>query len=253
MEISRYLAMTGQEMAACPSLPQGLAYIACHFSPYTTGLTDCPEALPPGAMLTVNDATPVAGQDPEAVAEQLAQWVKALGVARVLLDFQRPGIPLTEKICRAACQKLSCPVGVSHHYAKSLSCPVLLPPIAPDQWAPRVLGLWEGREIWLEVTAIPIEITITGEGARVREASGGIPLPHPHEEKDLHCSYRGWQEEGRVVFRLWRTKEQEEALLLQASSLGVTTAIRLYQELAHEKKLPAKMAGSFEQQQDEGY
>ena len=58
MGISHYLAMTGVEIAAAEALPENIAYMACHFSPYGTGLTGAPEVLPKHSMLILNDRIP---------------------------------------------------------------------------------------------------------------------------------------------------------------------------------------------------
>ena len=47
MAIRQYLAMTAAEMTQAGSLPRHSAWMACHFSPYSTGLTNLPDRLPP--------------------------------------------------------------------------------------------------------------------------------------------------------------------------------------------------------------
>ena len=42
MAIRQYLAMTAAEMTQAGSLPRHAAWMACHFSPYSTGLTNLP-------------------------------------------------------------------------------------------------------------------------------------------------------------------------------------------------------------------
>ena len=51
MAIAQYLAMTAAEMIGSTFLPQKAAWMACHFSPYSTGLCNLPSALPPGSLL----------------------------------------------------------------------------------------------------------------------------------------------------------------------------------------------------------
>ena len=69
MGISHYLAMTDGEIANADEIPKHLAYMACHFSPYTTGITQPPQ-LPPQAMLILNDRIPF-GRIPEIVESVL--------------------------------------------------------------------------------------------------------------------------------------------------------------------------------------
>ena len=48
------LAMTAAELGAAP-LPSHPAWMACHFSPYSTGLTNLPPKLPQDSLLILND------------------------------------------------------------------------------------------------------------------------------------------------------------------------------------------------------
>ena len=48
MAIGRYFAMTAAEIRGCSALPAGIAWMACHFSPYGTGLSNLPPELPEG-------------------------------------------------------------------------------------------------------------------------------------------------------------------------------------------------------------
>ena len=50
MAIKGYLAMTAAEIAAAGAPAYGLAYMACHFSPYGTGLVNLPRELPEGRL-----------------------------------------------------------------------------------------------------------------------------------------------------------------------------------------------------------
>ena len=129
MPLPIYLAMTAAELRQNPPKSNEIAWMACHFSPYATGLSNCPKQLPPGAMLILNDRTPVCGHDPALVAAQLQDLVENLKCSRVLLDLQRPGESLTESIVDAVLSALPCPVAVSECYGRDLTCPVFLPPV----------------------------------------------------------------------------------------------------------------------------
>ena len=97
-----YLAMTAAEFASAPVLPEKLAWMACHFSCYSTGISNLPLTLPKGSMLILNDRTPVSGHDPLRIAQQLQQVVEELEIERVLLDLQRPNCEETARIVEAA-------------------------------------------------------------------------------------------------------------------------------------------------------
>ena len=77
MGISHYLAMTAEEIATTDILPEHTAYMACHFSPYGTGLTNIPESLPKNAILILNDRIPFCGHDKALIAKQLAQLMES--------------------------------------------------------------------------------------------------------------------------------------------------------------------------------
>ena len=51
MAIRPFLAMTAAEIQGTETLPPKTAWMACHFSPYSTGLSNLPKALPPGLSL----------------------------------------------------------------------------------------------------------------------------------------------------------------------------------------------------------
>lgn len=230
MAIERYLAMTAAEIAACEALPDMLGYMACHFSPYGTGLSNCPASLPEGAILIVNDRIPLRGHDPGQILVQLRELTEMLRCGSVLLDFERRGSGEAADLAELLAEELACPVGVSAAYAQGLPCPVFLPPVPCDTPPEEYLAPWSGREIWLETGLVGMGITLTPEGA--------CPSPqflfernHPvHHDKGLHCHYQILAA-GAVRFSFHRRPEDLEALLKEAEALGVTRAIGLYQEL----------------------
>ena len=232
MDIVHYLAMTAAEIGANPPLPPKIAWMACHFSPYSAGLSNCPRQLPPGSLLILNDFSPIHGHSPEAVADQLRSWVEDFQCSGVLLDFQRPGNTETAALTEYLEGSLPCPVAVSHLYADSLSCPVFLPPVPVQTPVAEYLAPWQGREIWLETALDAVKITLTEKGASF------APLPRADSEKNdfrdekLHCRYRISLSEDRAEFLLYRAKEDLASLLRDAGNHGVTTAVGLYQEWA---------------------
>lgn len=230
MALPLYLAMTAAEMRANKAIPDNLGYMACHFSPYGTGLSNCPKALPEGAMLIVNDRTPICAHDKRLITNQLVELVQAFQCGCVLLDFQRGGVDETGALVRDIVGALPCPVGVSECYAEGVECPVFLPPVPSDVPVAEYLQPWAGREVWLEAALDGEVITLTEDG------SSTAPLPpgqHPeggHRDGKLHCHYHIHIDEN-AKFTLFRTQEDLEALLAEAEVLGTTRTVGLWQEL----------------------
>lgn len=225
MVLPLYLAMTAAEFAVCSSFPQHLAWMACHFSSYGTGLSNLPPKLPEGSMVILNDRTPICGHHPDEILCQLT----TLRPNSLLLDFQQPGVDETMTLTQTLVKELSCPVAVSHIYAKELDCPVFLPPVPPDVASDAYFAPWQGREIWLEAAMEGLTYTLTEHG------SIASPLLQPpaggFAETSLSCHYLIEPQEDRVKFHLYRTAEDLHDLLENAKSHGVTKAVGLYQEL----------------------
>lgn len=78
MEIPLFLAMTAAEFRIAAEIPAHPAWMACHFSAYGTGISNLPRELPAGAMLMLNDRTPICGHDPEDVAKPLCDTAQRL-------------------------------------------------------------------------------------------------------------------------------------------------------------------------------
>ena len=231
MGLTRYLAQTAAEFAANPGAARETAWMACHFSPYGTGLSNLPTALPQGAMVILNDRTPVWGHDPEVILAQLQQTVESLRCRCVLLDFQRPENGEYAAIARRLTTALPCPVGVTSPYARALDCPVFLPPVPLRQKPAEYLRPWQGREIWLEAALDGEEVALTPNGAVSQ------PLPHPGDEptpladEDLCCHYRIDLTPDSARFTLRRTSADLDRLLQTVPALGVTRSVGLWQEL----------------------
>ena len=228
MAIARYLAMTAREFYDAPSIPQEIAWMACHFSPYSTSLLNLPEKLPPNSLLILNDSTPPDQQDTEIIKKTLETTHKKHKCYGLLLDFQRPKRPEAMVIVQALINQ-DYPVCVSKDYAEDLDCPVFLPPLPLTVPLSKYLEPWSDREIWLDTALSCEEITVTEKGCTFRSAVS--VSEYPFEDKELHCHYNIASNTGRFVFSLCRTKEDLDDLLLEAESLGITTAVGLYQEL----------------------
>lgn len=224
-----YLAMTGWEFQNCQAPFKHTAWMACHFSPYTQGLSNIPTSLPENALLMVNDRTEPQNHDPAVVARQLTDAVQHLKPRGVVLDFQRPFCQETAQIAAKILSLLPCPVAVTPIYARESSGPVFLPPILPNQDIAEYLAPWNGREIWLETENTGICLTVTETGCALQPLEEKPETP-ALEDADLCCHYQIQVLPDRAVFSLFRTPEDQNALLQKAKELGVTLAVGLYQE-----------------------
>lgn len=227
MVLPLYLALTAAEFAVCSSFPQNVAWMACHFSSYGTGLSNLPPQLPEGAMVILNDRIPIHGHDPDTILRQLF----GLHPECLLLDYQRPGVEAVRELAGILVKELPCPVGVSHIYAKELNCPVFLPPVPPDAALDEYLDPWQDRQIWLEATLEGITYTLTENG------STASPLLHPPQdgfsEESLHCHYKIEATDNIAQIHLYRTPDDLLNLLIDAKNHGITKAVGLYQEFQH--------------------
>ena len=118
-----------------------------------------------------------------------------------------------------------------------------LPPIPPSVAPEGHFAPWKGRELWLEIGLCGEVLTLTQEGCVA------APLPFPDPNRDgfsdpkLHCHYTIETKEKSAGFTLWRNREDIEELLEEAETLGVTTAVGLFQEL-HRLVEPSKPSPS---------
>lgn len=227
MATELFLAMTASEFMQCPSLPPNPAWMACHFSPYGTGLSNLPGELPQGAMVILNDRTPVSGHDPDRIAQQLS----GLGCSRILLDFERQDESQTAAIVERILDTLPCPVGVSEHYARDSAWPIFLPPIPPHISPGDYLAPWQGREVWLEAALNTVCLTVTAEGCQICPADP--PEKLPHRDSTLFCHYQTEVSKEQIRFTLHRTPEDLTQLLEEVRQYGVTLSVGLYQELGY--------------------
>lgn len=205
--------------------------MACHFSPYGTGLTNLPPALPKGSMLILNDRTPIHGHDPVRIADTLAQVISEQSVEALLLDFQRPGCEEALTIA-AALTGLPCCVAVTDLYARDLQCPVFLPPVPLRIPLEEHLAPWHGRQVWLDMTLEGEAVTVDKSGSRSAPLPPGSHPECPLQDGQLACHYRIDADPQQALFTLRRTEADLRQLLEQATSLGVTRAVGLYQEFA---------------------
>lgn len=217
-----FLAVSGRES----EFPKRTAYMACHFSPGGSGLSNIPRFLPEGSILLLDDSMPVQGHDPSIVVQQLKDIVDRFSVWAVLLDFQRPPTEESSKMVAAILENTSCIVAVTPAYAKEDSA-VFLPPLPANKSLPEYLKPW--KRIFLELASEGLEITVTKDGSRVSAVYPASPLPL--EDKRLHCHYSVKVFPGKAVFTLNRTQEDLADLAKEAEQLGVLGMVGLYQEL----------------------
>lgn len=229
MVLPLYLAMTAAEIQRNDTLPDQVAWMACHFSPYAKGISNAPASLPEDSMLILNDRIPPFGHDPALVAEQLAEIASQVGAQRLLLDFQRPEIGLLQEVAAAVVEKAACPVAITPLYADALPCPVFLLPKLHKPLEEQ-LQAYQGREIWLEAALECQQVTVTEKGSRFIELSLQDG-PFPHMDEKLHCIYRTEVGADYVRFTLQRDRAQLQTLLDEAQTLGVACAVGLYQQL----------------------
>lgn len=224
MEIVLYAAMTGAEFQNCRTFPAHLAWMACHFSACSPGISNEPPPLPEGSLLILNDESPLADHDPALISAQLKNIAAKHRCSGILLDFQRSG---ADDIV-ADVTALSVPVAVTPSYAKNRNCAVFLPP--PPMTIPlyRYLAPWKGQKIWLELAPEHHCIRLTGEGSFSVDAP---PFPCPHVDEALHCRYGMDIVEDHVDFHFQRDFPQLEALMHEGAELGVYQYVGLYQQL----------------------
>lgn len=230
MDLPLYLAMTAAETIGTESLPLHPAWMACHFSAYDTGLSNMPKKLPKGAMIILNDRIPIAGHDPNRIADQLSNLAETFEAGGILLDFERKQVEQTAQLVERIVPLLHCPVGVSENYANAVSCPVFLsqPPLYMRLDA--YLQPWVDREVWLEVALDDVCVCVSKNGVSYEKNHGGSSNP-VHQEQTLFCSYQIETEDDAVKFLLHRTQKDIPKLLEYAKSMHVRCAIGLFQQL----------------------
>lgn len=219
--------MTAAEFLHCSPLPEKIAWMACHFSPYGTGLTNCPQQLPPKSLLILNDRTPICGHDPVLVAQQLCYIAMKLDCAGILLDLQRPGVEDAFAITQSICATAPCPVAVSEYYGSSVDAAVFLSPPLHIPLA-EFLTPWQGREIWLEAAAEDVEFVITEAGCR----QSPLPCPpetFPHAAKEAFSRYHISVAQDAVRFSFRRGKEDWAQLAEDGEN--IRCMVGLYQQL----------------------
>ena len=229
MGTRRYLAMTAAEFAAAPSLSENIGWMACHFSPYDTGLCNLPGSLPPGSLLIVNDRIPLRGHDAGRISEQLHQALEALCCGAVLLDFQQASDE-ARAMADHLVSTLPCPVAVSEDCGQELNCPLFLSPCPHHTHLKEYISPRAGRELWLDLARDAQTLTLTKEGCRCYPLPLGEIPPEGYHDDRLCCHYRAETGDDFARFTLWRTQADLEDLAREADGLGIRTFVGLWQE-----------------------
>ena len=228
MGIPRYLAMTAAELSSHPPAPH-IAWMACHFSAYHSGLSNLPEKLPKGSLLILDDSVPMEDHDPELIKSTLFRQIQTLSCSGLLLDFQRPGSGKVTDLAAYLTADAPVVTAVSALYAQELNCPVLVPPCPVSLPLREHLAPWAGRDIWLEIAMDAQVLTLTEAGCVPSEA-GGAPEAG-FEDEALHCHYTVETGADYAKFTLWRRGADLDGLLGEAEKWGVRRAVGLWQEL----------------------
>lgn len=223
MAIRPYLAMTGEEIAAFPEMPEKAAWMLC---PFSGDLDHVLWQLPESPCLVLTDAV----HSKSAAFEDLISKISALEPQWVLLDFQRKEDRAVAAFAESMRTSLPCPVAVSETYAYGKNTPVFLRPVPLHSRLCEYISPWQGREIWLDLSREGEKITLTKDGAKFESCTDLLPDGMIHQEQELHCHYTISLKDDSVVFTLWRTEKDLEDLLQESQSLGIQNAIGLYQE-----------------------
>ena len=228
-----YLAMTAAEFSAAVPLPPKPAWMACHFSPYGTGLSNLPQRMPEDGMLILNDWYPVQNHSPEQIRDELYALVSKFHIQRLLLDMQRPHQPHPQRIVDCIVCDPPCDVGVSPLYDTG-HCAVFLPPPPPDMPIDTYLECCQGRKIWLEVTTESTCLEVTQQGCR--EVAEELPqTTTEHWDPALFCHYRIHLQKDRISFSLYRKKDDILQLLNSPQAERVECAVALCQDFSKRK------------------
>lgn len=231
MALPLNIAMTAAEISSCDHISGQIAWMACHFSPGSQGLSNLPATLPPSSMLILNDREPLQGHSPSLVAQQLCHAVEALECESVLLDFQRPPGPESTEIVQAILEALPCSVAVSEGFAPSLTCPVFLPPPPLHIPLKTYLVPWQGQEIWLEAALCQETVTVTKNGTSYAAQFPRDIFDGGWYDEQLLCRYTTSITPEVISFTLFDTPDTLSRKLSVAEVLGVVRAVGLYQEL----------------------
>ena len=223
-----FLAQTSREMKEfCPNKT---AYMALHFSPYSAGLSNVPQALPKNSLLLLDDSMPINNHRSELICDQLKQLCTQFSPSGLLLDFQSTYNAETADMASRIVQALPCPVAVTEPYARNLRCPVFLAPPPVNKSLEKYLAPWQAQGIFLEIAREQTQFTVTEKGCKICNLPNAQALPLIN--KACHCHYKVEIFPKQIIYTLQRTKADLADLAEEAYGLGVSGVVGLYQELS---------------------
>ena len=229
MGLQFYLAMDPSEIQRKLPDTGSIAWFSCQFSPDGEDLSNLPRTLPEGSALILDDGYLCRQLNTRSICRSLGLVAERLRLRAVVLDFQRPYIPLLGKLAHMLEQRLPCPLVAPKAYAVHTRGPVLLASIPLDVRPESWIGASQ-RPVWLELDNRCTRLALTPQGLQRSFAEGVIPQGNDFTSRELFCHYQ--IKAGSVpTFTLYRTGEDLTALLEKLELLGVEAAIGLYQEL----------------------
>ncbi len=224
-----FLAMTAGEIPADPLHP--IAYMACHFSAWSKGLSNLPETLPPGSLILLDDSMGLQGHDPALITRQLQDLIGQFQPEALLIDFQRAPTEEAFRLLDVCIPQLPCPVAVPAPYAGNYDCPVFLSSAPFDRSIEDYLAPWLARGIYLELALDGVTVTVDSNGSSTQPLPPGVATELPLQDDLMHCHYDVETNGEQAVFTISRTRQDAAALLQKATALGILGAVGLYQEL----------------------
>lgn len=231
MVLPLYLAMTGSEIRHKNHISRPIAWMACQFSPYSQGITNVPECLPPESILILNDRMPCQGHSPSLVAQQIKKAADQLQCESILLDFQQVPNPESEAMTAYLAEHIAHPLYISGTYGKHLTCGIFLPPPPLHEPMSDYLDQWGGRQIWMETGLFQETVTITREGTTYTPQFPPDGLDGGHFDQTLCCRYQAVLSDDEIRFLLYDTADTLPHKWRLAQECGVSRILGLYQEL----------------------
>lgn len=220
MAIPVYLAMTSAEIQNTHKIPQNVAY----WYPL-----DFPAQPNRDSLLVFTDEEAFRPSKVGIIADNLVASAKSLQCRGILLDFQHENRHENAALVTEL-EARKYPFAVTALYAENRNCVIFLPPVPLTATLADYIGPWQGREVWLELAMDGLQITVTAQGSQEYYLSHAPSLNNAHIDQNFHCHYSIESAEDRAVFTLWRTKQDIEAMLNEASALPVRLAVGLWQE-----------------------
>lgn len=230
MKIPLFLAMAAPELAGCGKLPDHTAWLACHFSPSGSALSNIPAALPAESLLILDDSIPFHQHHPQAILQQLENTISKLQIQGIVLDFQRSVTLELRDLTQLLQNRLACPVAAPPAYSNTTS-PLFLPPVPLHQTPQKYLSPYHDREIWLETALDTSFVHIHMNGCHIEPEPHGTTYELPRQSPHFFAHYRVSCHPEKVVLQLQRTRQDLAQLSEEVSHLGVTRLIGLWQEL----------------------